>query len=115
MKLRVNPEAIEDIAGIKKYIREDLSNPMAADRIVDKIVKSYKRLKASPYLGQSLSVIIEMETDYRYLICESYLIFYKVGDNMVSVHRVIYGKRDYCRLLFDIESMEDALKSVSDV
>ena len=102
MKLRVNPEAIEDIAGIKKYIREDLDNPTAAERITDKIVKSYKRLKTTPYIGQSLSVIIGIETDYRYLVCDSYLIFYKVSGNMASIHRGIYGKRDYCRLLFDI-------------
>ena len=114
MKLRVNPEAIEDIAGIKKYICEDLGNPMAAERLAEKIVKYYKRLKTMPYIGQSLSAKIEIETDYRYLICDNYLIFYKVSGSMVSIHRVIYGKRDYCRLLFDTESNENTPKNVSD-
>lgn len=43
MKLRINPEVIEDIAEIKRYIREELCNPSAADRIAKKIVSADRK------------------------------------------------------------------------
>ena len=42
MILKVNHEAINDIAEIKKYIRDEYRNPTAANRIADKIVKNIK-------------------------------------------------------------------------
>ncbi|WP_296562081.1 hypothetical protein [Ruminococcus sp.] len=45
MKLRVNPEATSDLSDIKRYIRDELYNPDAADRVVNDIIKAYKGLK----------------------------------------------------------------------
>ena len=67
MKLRVNPEVIEDIAEIKRYIREELCNPSAADRIAKKIVSAYKELKNAPSIGVPLDSVLEVKTDYRSL------------------------------------------------
>ena len=100
MKLRINPEVIEDIAEIKRYIREELCNPTAADRIAKKIVSAYKGLKTAPFIGAPLDSVLEVKTDYRFLVCGNYLIFYKVKDDIISVYRVMNGRRDYCRQLF---------------
>lgn len=102
MKLRVSPQAVKDIAGIRKYICEELYAPTAAKRNSEKIVRSYKSLKDAPYMGASLDSVIEIKTDYRFLVCENYLIFYKVDESFVSVYRIINGRRDYCRQLFNI-------------
>lgn len=100
MKLQINPEVIEDIAEIKRYIREDLCNPDAADRIAQKIVSAYKELKTSPFIGAPLDSVLEVKTDYRFLVCGNYLIFYKIKDDTISIYRVMNGRRDYCRQLF---------------
>lgn len=100
MKLVVNPEAINDIGRIKRYIRDDLCNPKAADRIVNEIVMSYKGLKDFPMKGPALDSIISIKTDYRYLVCENYFIFYKVSSDTVSVYRIIDARRDFVRILF---------------
>lgn len=100
MKLRINPEVIEDIAEIKRYIREELCNPSAADRVAKRIVSSYKGLKTAPFIGAPLDSILEVKTDYRFLVCGNYLIFYKVKDDVISIYRVMNGRRDYCRQLF---------------
>ena len=65
MKLQINPEVIEDITEIKQYIRHELCNPAAADRIAKKIVSAYKGLKSAPFIGASLDSIIDAKTDYR--------------------------------------------------
>lgn len=100
MKLRINPEVIEDIAEIKRYIREELCNPTAADRIAKRIVSAYKGLKTAPFIGVPLDSVLEVKTDYRFLVCGNYLIFYKVKDDVISIYRVMNGRRDYCRQLF---------------
>lgn len=100
MKLRINPEVIEDIAEIKRYIREELCNPTAADRIAKRIVSAYKGLKTAPFIGAPFDSVLEVKTDYRFLVCGNYLIFYKVKDDVISIYRVMNGRRDYCRQLF---------------
>ena len=102
MKLRINPEVIEDIAEIKRYIREELCNPSAADRIAKRIVSVYKELKTAPFIGAPLDSVLEVKTDSRFLVCGNYLIFYKVKDDIISVYRVMNGRRDYCRQLFGL-------------
>ena len=102
MKLNVTMEAIEDLGAIKKYIREELSNPSAANRISAKIVKSYKSLKKTPYIGKSLSSVVDVRTEYRFLVCENYLIFYDIENNTVRIIRIIDGRRDYCRMMFGV-------------
>jgi plasmid stabilization system protein ParE len=44
-----------------------------------------------------------MKTDYRYLVCGNYLIFYKIEGDAVSVYRVLNGSRDYLPILFTDE------------
>jgi len=107
MKLKVNPEAISDITDIKKYISEEYDNPTAANRITAKIVKSYKLLKTSPYMGKQLDSVTETKSNYRVLVSGNYLIFYVVEENIVIIRRIIHGKRDYCKLLFGIEPTDD--------
>jgi len=100
MKLRINPLAYQDLLEIKSYIAIELLNPEAADDIVRNIIAAYNRLSDFPFMGQSLSAIIGITTDYRYLVSGSYIIFYKIENEFVSVYRVLYGKRDYVRVLF---------------
>lgn len=118
MKLRINPEVIEDIAEIKRYIREELCNPSAADRIAKKIVSAYKGLKTALFIGTPLDSILEVKTDYRFLVCGNYLIFYKVKDDIISVYRVMNGRRDYCRQLFGMSYIQiaddDEVYAISD-
>lgn len=101
MILKVNHEAINDIAEIKKYIRDEYCNPAAANRLADKITQRYKMLKTNPYMGASLNAVSDIESDYRYLVCGKYVIFYLVLPEYVEVSRIIYGKRDYTKILFN--------------
>ena len=102
MKLRVTPETAQDMEDIKKYISEKLYNPAAATNILSKIIKSCKNLLDFPMMGASLASITGITTDFRYLICENYLIFYKQDSAFISIYRVLYGKQDYIKTLFGI-------------
>jgi plasmid stabilization system protein ParE len=55
--IHYTPEAEDDLAGIKKYLAEQLENPVAAVNTVTKITKRVRTLERFPELGTRLSSI----------------------------------------------------------
>lgn len=101
MELRFSPAALEDLREIRTYICEELQNPDAARTTVERILDDIAVLKQAPYIGTSLSARVSFDTRYRYLICGKYLAFYVPEEDTISIVRVLYGRRDYLRILFD--------------
>ena len=99
-ELRVSPEAANDLREIRKYIAIQLDAPVAAQKLVSRILQSMRRLADFPKSGPALSSVLNVETDYRFEICGNYLIYYRLEQGTVYIIRVLYGKRDYMRLLF---------------
>lgn len=58
-------------------------------------------LEDLPESGPRLSSVLNMDTDYRFLVCGNYLIFYRLEGQDVYIVRVLYGRRDYMKLLFE--------------
>lgn len=52
------------------------------------------------WIGAPLSSIVDIQTDYRFLVCANYLIFYRYENRIVFVSRVLYARRNYMRILF---------------
>mgnify|MGYP003297762926 CR=1 FL=1 len=96
-------EAKNDLKEIKKYISNELDNDIAANNTISKITKGIRRLEQQPLMGPPLSSVIEFDTNYRFLVCGNYMVFYRFDDNMVFVSRIIYGRRDYMKILFKNE------------
>lgn len=101
-KILLSPEAQNDLREIRRYISEELENPVAAGNTLAQIIKRMRGLLIFPESGSQLATIVGIETDYRYLVCGSYLVFYRTQEDVVFVDRVLYGKRDYLSLLFSI-------------
>ena len=100
MKLKISPDALQDLKDIEEYISNNLFNPTAAKRTLKNIVNSYKRLAESPFVGMPLQNKLPFQTSFRYLISGNYLIFYKVCGDSVEILHIVYGKRDYAKILF---------------
>ena len=98
--LHLSEEAQSDLAEIKEYISKELENPTAALSALSKITKGMRILQSHAFAGAPLSSIANVESDYRFLVSGKYLTFYRVSDNEVYVDRVLYGRRDYLRILF---------------
>ena len=99
-KLHLSPEAQEDLSEIKAYIAEDLENPQAALSTVTKITKTIRMLQDHALIGTPLSAVADGNSDYRYLVSGNYMVFYRVAGKDVFIDRVLYGRRDYLRILF---------------
>ena len=106
-KIRLSPAAFEDLQEIKAYIENDLQNPIAANNVVKRIIDDYTRLEFSPLSGAPLSSKVPFQTDYRFLVSGNYLVFYKADDEFVSIYRILYGRRDYLKIIFNDVINED--------
>jgi len=48
-----------------------------------------------------------VETDYRFLVSGKYIVFYQTDGEMVSIYRILYGSRDYMKVLFGNRLTDD--------
>jgi len=99
-KLFYSPLALQDMDGIWNYIFEELSNPTAASNTVNRILDHIDRLRQFPEIGSPFSSVAKIETDYRYLVYGNYLAFYRSQGEDIYIDRVLYGRRDYLKILF---------------
>ena len=99
MILRYTPQARIDLHEIEDYIKNELSNPQVAARIIERILRGCSNLKSNPNLGLDLSSKIEQKMNLRYLIISNYIAIYKVENNSVSIIRIMDGRTDYLRYL----------------
>ena len=111
-KILYTDEARCDLDSIWDYIALDLQNQQAAERLVNKIMDRVDQLEDFAESGMLLSSISEVIGEERFLVCESYLIFYHTGKSVVTVDRVLYGRRDYLSVLFD-KTREEPLEEDS--
>ncbi len=92
MKIIWSPLAIDRVSEIAEYIA--LDNPVAAEKWVDDIFDSVKRLKQFPNSGR---IIPELQLeDFREIIFGNYRVIYrveKVEKNKISVLTVRHGKQ----------------------
>jgi addiction module RelE/StbE family toxin len=98
--LHLSEAAQNDLEEIKTYISSELENPTAALSTVGRITKSIRILRDHALAGAPLSSIADVDNNYRFLVSENYMVFYRTNGSEVFVDRVLYGRRDYLRILF---------------
>ena len=92
----VSPAARRDLIGI----RDEPANPDAAVRILKLLRTGIESLRDMPERGMPLDAVLSVHTDYRFLVCENYRIFYLCEGDQVEVVRVLHSLQDYMRALF---------------
>ena len=92
--------ARNDLVHIRDYIQNELSNPDAALCIMAQLKQAMESLQTMPERGKPLDAILAVHTQYRFLVCESYRIFYLYDAQQVEVVRVLHTLQDYMHALF---------------
>lgn len=99
-KIKYSPMALKDLDEIWEYITEELMNPSAAENTVNGIMDSIDALEDFPEAGAKLLFNGDLDSGYRFVIYKNYMSFYHIQSDGIYVDRVIYGKRDYMKVLF---------------
>lgn len=98
-QVTLSPEARRDLVSIRSYIRDELCNPAASQRIIAALKQCVTSLSSFPGRGQSLDALIPVHTEYRYLLCENYCVFYLYQEDSVIVVRILHQRQDCLRAL----------------
>ena len=98
--VEILPGALADLIEIKEYITNDSGSEAVAEKLMEKIDKKLRQLELFPESGTLLRERYAVSNYYRFIMCEKYMIFYRFENEVVSVVRVIYGRRDFIRILF---------------
>lgn len=110
-KIHYSKESRRDLDEIWDHIAAELQNPIAAERMVNRIMDAVEQLADFAESGAPLASVADIESDYRFLVTGNYLTFYRVYENEVFVDRVLYGRRDYLRILFGDIINEDTIEN----
>ena len=97
MKVWVLRRAQGDLTEIRDWLR--LENPTAAERVLNRILDDIEGLGRLPKLGPVVKDLRLSLRGFRRLVCERYLIFYRLRGQRVVVHRVLHARRDWLRLV----------------
>jgi toxin ParE1/3/4 len=92
-QVRFTRRAPEDLLDIWLYIAPQ--NPVAADRVFDRIEASCQLLRDYPELGPARS---EIADNARALVIERWLALYRLIEGGVQVVRIVDGSRDLAKL-----------------
>jgi len=95
-KLRINPLVAADLKSIKGFIAED--NPDMAIKTIQEIYSQFESIQQFPGLGTDLQKRVSFKTPYKYLVCNNYMILYKVGKEYVEIYRIVNRFQDITRL-----------------
>jgi plasmid stabilization system protein ParE len=94
-KIEYLPSAESDLAEIFHYIAGELGAPEAAARLLDEIDKTAEALVSFPYAYHVYFPGFESGIfEFRMVRIKSFLLFYYVIDDTVTIARVVYGARD---------------------
>ena len=86
-----------DLDQIFEYILRD--NPASALKILDEIDEGITQLSQFPKLGKLPKDDKLKAFGYRVLIVANYLVFYIIKEDIIEIHRILHGSRDYQNIL----------------
>ena len=89
--------ASEDLESILAHLAKE--RPSAAEALAIRIEDVCALLMQSPFLGKILPDRLGFSPAYRILIVEAYVLVYLVEDEVVLIHRLLHGARNYREFL----------------
>lgn len=96
-KIRIYSHAKTDLKDTVNYL--NTLSPQAALKYYDFIVEKISSLSEMPERCPLVQDVALKIKSYRYLIVESYLVFFVIKSDTVQIRRIIYGKHNYEWLL----------------
>lgn len=88
-------QSVADLKQIWLYIAAD--NRVAASKQVKKITAKFSELEQFPQIGKAR---LEIGENYRSIVVDNYVIFYKFDGATIHIMRILHSARDTSRITF---------------
>ncbi len=98
-KINIAVSAKEDIFEAVDYIEYVLKNPTAADHLLNEVDKKINNLNIHPNKHPLVGDPILAAWGIHMILIENYIAFFIIRDDVVTVIRFLYQKRDWQNIL----------------
>ena len=99
IKILYSPKSRKDLDRIFDYIHDDLNNPIAAEKIVKGILNKISKLKEYPQLGSVWYLENNINSGFRFLKYDNYIIFYQITKETILIVRILHRLQNYVKQL----------------
>ena len=89
----------EDLNEIVDYITYRLRNPVAAENLVDAVEAAIQERLPNAEAFEPYQSSRERKYPYYRIRIKNFMIFYVVIDNVMEVRRILYGRRNWKKIL----------------
>lgn len=94
---RIYPTAENDLREIKDYFQNKLNT--SHTNLFQKFYDAIDLLESNPFIHPLLDDTYLSKLGYRMIPIDNFLMFYIVEDEVIQIHRFLYGRRDYLLIL----------------
>ncbi|MFT5453361.1 MAG: toxin ParE1/3/4 [Enterobacterales bacterium] len=88
MNLKFTAQALKDLHRLKLFIED--KNPVAANKYIERLLKTIKQLKVQPKIGK----VLTEESLARQLVAADYIVRYSIRGNTVYILKIWHGKEE---------------------
>ena len=100
-RVNVTQSAFEDLKSIALYIKDNLKEPITAEKQVLRIKEAILSLDQLPYRHSLVRDKLLASQGYRSIFVDNYTIFYIIAENekTVSISRIQYSRTNWVDIL----------------
>ena len=102
---QLTSRAVDDVNDIVSYLSVELGNPAAATGFMDLLQSAIAEIRAFPQSGPRVANEFLPSNQVRKIVINNYVMYYQPHPEteMISILRVVYGKRDINEILKKLE------------
>ena len=97
--IEYSKESKQDLIRIKQYIKYNLQEPKASQKLISKIRNEISNLKHNPKIYSIIDDDLIKTFEIRKLIVNNYIVFYRIKKDNIEIVRIMYERRNWINLL----------------
>ena len=101
MTIKYSVEFIADLDKIETIYRDILFIPDSGKKLISGLLETCDKIEKYPLIGIDLKTKTDIENGYRFVVYNNYLLFYTVAEGIPTMTRVLDGRIDYLKVLFN--------------
>ena len=98
-ELEYSKIALKDLEDIMTYISINLQNPIAAENFAKEYDRKVNERRYNPLAFSKYQDNKKRKNIYYTLLVKNYTVFYIVKSDTMKIHRVIYSRRNFQKLI----------------
>ena len=101
MTIKYSSDFITDLDTIESLYRDNYFLPKAGKKLISEILNICDSIGKYPMMGADFGAKDERGKKYRYMVHGNYLLFYTIENEGPLMLRVLDGRMDYLRIIFE--------------